>query len=251
MAAPSLTAQDLITGAMRSLLALQPGEVPEGTETQEYFNVLNVLMDDFAAQRLTVFTTPRIVKNLAALQQTYTIGAGAEIDVVRPEWVAYAGCLLNVNTTPPTEIPLNVFTIQQYASIRIKNLQSALPQIVYYDHSFDASGLGRITLYPVPNVGYLGLVLYLPQQLATFADLATPYIFPPAYARMLRYNLAVELAPMAGVDVPPIVFQRAVDSLGDIKRANANQTESLLVVDRGLLGWNRRRSWNWRTGDTV
>ena len=43
---------------------------------------------------------------------------------------------------------------------------------------------------------------------------------PPAYYRMLYYNLALELAPAFQRPLDPAIVKFAGDSLGDVKRVN-------------------------------
>lgn len=78
------------------------------------------------------------------------------------------------------------------------------------------------------------IVLYTPTALTQFADFATQYTFPPGYAKAIRYNLALELAPELGIAVPPEVMRNAALSLGDLKRANHQPLEARF--DRGLVG---------------
>ena len=56
----------------------------------------------------------------------------------------------------------------------------------------------------------------------------TPVSLAAGYARALRTNLAVELAPEFGRQVDVLIVQQARESLADVKRAN------VAIVEIGL-----------------
>jgi hypothetical protein len=64
--------------------------------------------------------------------------------------------------------------------------------------------------------------------------LVTPVDLLPGYARALRTNLALELAPEWGRVVDPTVERQARESLADVKRANLPYTE--IGIDAALTG---------------
>jgi hypothetical protein len=60
----------------------------------------------------------------------------------------------------------------------------------------------KLHLNPVPSAADT-LVLYTWQQLSRFAATSDTFDLPPGYARAIRYNLALELAPEYGFRFQP------------------------------------------------
>ena len=114
-----------------------------------------------------------------------------------------------------------------------KLLTGSPPQRVNYtrQHAF-----GELWVWPVPTLAQ-DLVIYWRQPLAQFPDLVTAVDLAPGYARALRYNLAVELAPEFGRRPDPIIDRAAHESLADVKRQNFPLVE--IGIDPALTGGGR------------
>lgn len=227
------TGEDLIVAALRTIGALGAGETPDGDQTADALDRLNDLIDAWGTQRLTIYALTRTTKTLTASTATYTIGTGGAINIVRPVWIQNAGLILDTTATVPVEVPIDLFTDDEWAALPAKTLTSPLVSGIYYDHGW-ASGLATISVYPIPTVGTTQLVLYCPTALTSMA-LATGYAFPPGYARLLRYGLAFELAEewglTANVDRVEAKYREA---MADVKRANTRISE--LSTDPALWG---------------
>ena len=85
----------------------------------------------------------------------------------------------------------------------------------------------------MPTVAH-SLVLYYDEPFAQFPDLTTPVSLAPGYAKALRCNLAIELAPEFGRVVDPTVERLARESLADVKRQNFALVE--VGIDPALTG---------------
>jgi hypothetical protein len=242
-----MTPGTLIARALKLIGALGAGETADADDALDALATANDLVDSWKLDPLWIFTLARVTKDLVSGTATYTIGSGGSINTERPVWIADARLVLNTGVTPPTEVPLEVFTDQRWQGISEKTL-SGQPTGIFYDRAWSA-GLGTVNVHPVTNVGTQRLVLYLPSNpVSSFADLTTDYTFPPGYGRALRFNLAVELAPEYGKAVPPEVAMIAVDSLAKIKSANLRPVE--LVCDPGLVAaTGRGGAFNWMTGE--
>lgn len=212
-----MTALDLITSALRLIGALAASESPTAEESADALTALNELLDNWAAERLTIHTVDEVTVPLAVGQATYTIGPGGQIDrPVRPVFLSAASVL--TAQTPPVELPLEgPLTLQQWRQVTLKALPGALPHAVYLDGGIPTRTLA---LWPVPSQPGLTLKLYLPAPLTQVPTLQTTLVLPTGYARALRFNLALELAPEFGVVAPPGVERLAREALGAIKRAN-------------------------------
>jgi len=240
----AVTALDIISSALKLIGVTAAGETPSSEDANDALVVLNDYVDELRTQRLSIYITTRNVYPLTAATASYTIGTGGDLNQQRPLWIPYAGLIIDNSASPQTEIGIDVLSVQQYADIYQKSLGSQLAQALYYDHGW-SSGLGIIYLYPVPSVGTTSLVLYTPIAINEFDNLTTEYTFPPGYRKMLRYNLAVQLAAEYGRQVDPSVADIARTATASVKSANATQP-GLMRIDAAMVG--RARSWNWRTG---
>lgn len=229
----ALTALSLISGAMRLIGTLASGETPGSAESADALQRLNELLDGWATERLLVPSTTRTLYALTANKGTYTIGPGGDFNQAWPEVIARAGISYTVGTLT-LEYPIRVLTVGEYAAIGIKALTSGFPGALYYDHAY-SNGLGNISLWLVPDGTFaLNLVLYTPATLSQFASLKTAYAFPPGYAKALRYNLAVDLAPEYGKPADSQLLMAAAESKANIKRANTPLVD--LPCDPLILG---------------
>jgi hypothetical protein len=240
----AITALDLISSSLRLIGVLASGETADGDQAQDGLSTLNDFIDEIRTQRLSIFTTKRSVYPLTSGTESYFIGGGGAFDQQRPLWIPYAGLIIDTSADVLTEIPIDVYSIQQYADVQQKALQSSFVQCIYYDHNWN-EGLGKIFPYPIPNVDNTSLVLYTPQAVNEFTSLTQQVTFPPGYRKMIRYNLALQLAPEYGRPIDPAVLAIAKESMASVKSANSTQP-GLMRVDPGLMG--SPRTWNWLTG---
>ncbi len=243
MASPLLTGRTLVTDSMLLIGAIASGETPSGAELTDGLRRLNELIDNWSLQALTALVNERHVLTLTASTGTYTLGptstSGASWIVgARPDVLTNAGLLLNSSNPLPIEIARSILTDDEYANITIKDLSTTLFTSVYYNPT---SPDGTVVLWPIPSVNTNDLVLYYDSILAQFADLTTQYRLPAGYAKALRYNLAVELAPEFGRQVDPVVLMTASASLRQVKAANLKMAE--LSLDPALSG-NRQGAYN-------
>ena len=230
------SANDFITRSLQSIGVADTVDSISAADADLGLKVLNEWMDQLGVQRNSIYTVTRNTHTLAASTQSYTIGTGGNINIVRPGWIQNVGLILDTGASTPVEVERTLFTDDEWASVTQKTLASELMQGIWYDHSWSA-GLGRIYPWPVPNVGTTDLVLYVPTALTEFADLSTNYTFPPGYARAVRSNLALELAPFFGVPVTPALQSQAASSLIRIKRANVRMRQ--IPVDPSLTRRSR------------
>lgn len=229
------SALDFITSALKASGVIAEGETPTSEAAADGLVRLNDMIDGWGTQRLTVYAILRTVKALTSGTASYTLGTGGDINIARPTWIDHAGAIADSAAAVPFEEPLQLFTDQAWAQIPDKTL-AGQPAGIYYDHTFTA-GLGRVSLYPVPNTSTSQLVLYTPQAITEFADLSTAYTFPPGYKKAIRRNLTIELSEEFGREITPAQRDAAMQSLADVKRGNLRLED--LRLDSALSG--RRR----------
>jgi len=228
-----MKASDLITRAMRRIGVLAAGAVPTADEMTDGFSILNEMIDSWTLERLMLYAEVRALFPLTNAVNTYTIGVGGVFNAARPLAISKAGL---VRASPPAvEVPLHIFTDTQYERIPVRSITGE-PQGVYLIRTWP---LATVFLLPIPDSTGLQLALSGPTAIAQFADISsTDYTFAPGYARAIRYNLAVELAPEYGVTADPVVMAIAAESKGKIKAANIQLDD--LGFDPALLGVGAR-----------
>jgi len=244
-AAAGLTARDIITATLKSIRVLGVGDTLLSEDANDALDRLNDWLDALALERLTIYYLTRTLVPLQAGKDTYTIGVGGEITIVRPVEIEGAGLIQDTAAVPPYEQPLAIWTDQRWQGCRQKQLSSPYPQAIYYDHNWQA-GLARLHLWPVPTISTTALVLYTPLALSEFATLDTRYTFPPGYRRFIRTNFAAEIASEYGKQLTADQVAAARQSKAMVKRGNVRPAE--LRVDAALIRGND--IFDWRTGET-
>ena len=227
----STTALAIITRAFEILEVFQPGESIDPAQSESARGFLNLLIDSWTQQSLTIPAIAREIFHVVAGQggpsNPYTIGVGGSFNTPRPpmpENLTGAGLLLN-SSVPALEIPRSVVTDDGYRSLRAKELQNSLWTAVYYSPTF-AGDLGTINLWPVPNTALNDLVLYLKRPLTAFADLTTTtYQLPDGAEDALVYNLARRLAKPWGATLDEETKQLASNALRIFKRSHLHLSD--------------------------
>jgi hypothetical protein len=229
--------------------SLASGEQPSGAESSDALVILNQMLDAFQAERTMIFSVQRFTQDvsanpffLTAGQQRYTLGTGGNFNIPRPARISRYAILSLLNPAQPLELPLEELTPEGWAGkIPVKNIQSSLPQYVFDDQGFPSRNLDY---WCVPNI-QVQAVFYVWVALTTFPDLSTDITFPPGYLEMLRYNLAIRLAPeWTGGPANPAVMMIAKESKARVESLNIPLIEShceLAIV--GTAG--KRRVYNW------
>jgi hypothetical protein len=210
---------DIVSAALRSIGAIPPGEQPTAAEAQDCLFTANQMLDSWQIQRRLVYAIQRYVYQPLTLKQTYTVGPGGDVNIAYPSRISSVSVINQPTSTLPIELPLEMLNDQQWRDIPVKSTQGALPIQCWDDGQFP---LRNLNMWPIPTTSVY-FALYLWQVLSQIADLSiTLYTFPPAYARAIRYNLAIELAAEFPGDpaLMPQVMELASNSLALIKAFN-------------------------------
>lgn len=242
------TARTIITGALGLCGVLNGSEAASGDMAQDGLRRLNLMMNSLTVQPLSIPVISREVFDMTSGKGSptnpYTIGSGGNLNTTRPPKIVGVGLLQNPGAASEVEIPRSIFTNDMYEAIQVKTLTNALFTGLWYKPT---NPLGRIYLWPVPDVATNDLVLYLPQQLSEFTDLTTSYDLPPGTAEALEYNLAERLWAIYWREkpVPSPIAKMARSSLGVMKRSNVIMTD--LQQDPALTH-TARGGYNIETG---
>lgn len=230
----AVPASRLIDGALRLIGVLRGGETADPDDANDALVRLNELVDSWLTQGLTATGLTRTTQTLTTAA-SYTIGPGGTFNQAWPEAIPHAGLVYTTGGVS-YEWPLAPLTPADYARVPIKAQTSPYPMSFYYTHAY-SSGLGTVTLWPVPDgTTTLAMALYTPTVISQFASLATTYALPPAYAKALRYNLACDLWPEYPENpIPGFVVQTARETKADLKRANMRPSDAVLGIG-GLFG---------------
>ena len=70
---------DIISRALKDIGALEAGETPAPADSQDAFDMLNDMCDQWSNEQMMVFYKTEIIFTLTSGQTQYTIGAGGQI----------------------------------------------------------------------------------------------------------------------------------------------------------------------------
>lgn len=230
------TASDIIRRALKLLGVLAAGESLSADDAADGLVELNAMLGTWANQRLLVHGARRSALTLTPSLSPHTIGAGGTFDTSRPLRIDRAGVIA---AGTETETPLRVLTDAEWQSIGQKDLTDAVPQRLWVEWTAPTANLW---LWPVPTSAAT-LVLYAWSRISAFAA-SDPVSLPDGYENALAHALAIQVAPMYGVEPSGTLQQNAADALAAIKRTNAPVLVSEL--DPALAGGG---GFNILTGD--
>ncbi len=240
-----MTSRTLIKASLRKLGVLAVGEQPSADEAMDALHALNLLLEAWNTDGLSVYATSRAVVTLTADDGEYSIGSGGDIDVVQPIRIHRAAVIAAGSTR---EAPVEILTQDEWAQRQDKTT-TGLPYQLHLQRGI-AAGLGALFLYPIPADAHT-LVLYLGSQLAAIpendAGLSTDYELPPGYGLALEAALAVVLAPEFGVSVSPELATIATGAYAQLKRSNLEP--ATMRIDEALSGCGGR--WDINTGGFI
>jgi hypothetical protein len=204
------TARDLIKSALRKCGALTKYDVATADEMSDALQSLNDLLGSMANHALLAYY--RTVEDFPIVsgQTDYTIGDGGDFDTVRP--INIASAYIRQSTIDHDVYPVSDSI---YASISSKNT-GGIPRYLNYTN---ATPLSTIKLYPAPATGYT-LFLVSEKQVSTLT-LNTTLNFPAGWNRYLVNQLAIELAPEYGAQIPQETYLAATQALDSITTAAA------------------------------
>ncbi len=242
----SVLVQDLINSALRLIHVLGSEEVPSASEAQDSLFVFQCMVDSWQAERLMVFSIPRLTFPLQAGQQTYLYGTNPpnawDFNSPRPAKIDRMGIIWLANPAQPLELPLEYLTLAQWAAVPVKNIQSSLPQWVWDDANFPFRGLN---FWPIPNAN-VEVAIYPWQAIDAPATLTTSLAMPPGYQQALRYNLAMMLAaefPPVPQQVLQLVAGIAMQSKAVVKSMNIDPIDLRCDPALTAIGWNGYYDW--------
>lgn len=269
----STTLRKLAYQACRDLGCLRPGQTITGADVEtDILEAANQMVDALTIDGLMAYSYPAAIFNLTANLEQYRIGStqtSPNFAAARPTDITEANCIIN-SVNPVLRTPMRIIGKEEWARITIRAEDpgdtapiSAIPLVLYFDNGFDpTTGYATINVWPAPIESYeLEIFTSLTMPFASFATVTTAVSFPPAYERMIRKCLAVEIAPMMQMNnklarIPgmlPVsmamlakVEQQALEAKSAVQSANA--PDALKSCDRMFLDNGRRSNWVYAYG---
>lgn len=227
------TARSIIKSAMRKAGILTKTEEPSADEAADGLEMLNDLMDSWSNDSMVIYSRSLEPFTLVANQREYTIGPGADFNTPRP--VRIIAAYVRVGGL---DYSLQIIEDETYAGITFKNTGS-IPEFLNFTNAFPVA---TIKLWPFPPAGY-ELFLLTEKQLETFT-LDEVISLPPGWKRALIHNLAVELSPEYGQELPASVIEIAKDSKAQIRSSIMTARSMDYLPGPGSMG-NIYNGWYW------
>lgn len=221
------TAADLIRRSLKLLGVLAAGESLPAADLSDGLVELNLLLQTWANDRLLVPGARRSTYTLTPSLSPHTIGTGGTFPTARPLRIDGAGFIA---VGQIQETPLTLLTDTEYQAIGNKAQVGELPSELWVEWT---NPTARLWLWPVPLTAAT-LVLYTwAGTIAQYAAADTVAV-PDGYENALAHALALQWAPMYGVEPGALLVQNATDALAAIKRTNIQTL--LLRADPAILG---------------
>jgi hypothetical protein len=248
---PATTGTEICQDAFALLNVFLPGEAMAPQDGSYALRQLNNLLS-LSAQRARMI--PIVSRNEFAMVSgqggpsfPYTIGVGGNFNVPKPanqNSIVSANLVLTVSV-PAVRVPLGIYTDDAYNANAIPDLANSQPTGLYYNPTYQGD-LGSIFLWPVPNVSFNILEIFIQQAVAQFVDLSTTYYVPDGWKEMLEYNLADRLQTAYGKQLSQAAQRLAVSSMGVVTRVNTKLSD--LMNDASWTA-NRQTYFNILTGN--
>ncbi|MFU2050964.1 hypothetical protein [Bordetella hinzii] len=209
------TPGDIIQLALKTANVLGVGQTASAEDTNDAFNMLNMMMAQWQRRRYMVYQLVTASKQ-ATGQQVYTVGPGGDFDIPRPSKLESAFFRQLSGGPLPVDYPFTILRAREdYNRISIKTL-NAFPQYLFYDGGFP---IGNLCPWPIPNDQY-EIFITVMQQIQQFETIYDEIMLPPEYKAALMWNLTLELYPLYGLPVNDIVARKAEASMRIIEEAN-------------------------------
>lgn len=221
----SILASDLCANAMKLIGAMQPGDPIPPQDAADVLTRLNSLLSSWNTERLACFVDVTLNKTYVAGQDTYTVGAGGDLNGQRPDTIEWAW-VRQLTSSPPQDVPQAVLSEYEFDRIAQKLVTGTYPSCVWYEPAFP---LGKLHVWPVAtNTNYQQFIRFK-QFLSAGLTLVSSVDLPNGYQEAIEQNLALRIAPLFGktaVDVaqrnsdPTTGESFAKIALSNVKRVN-------------------------------
>ena len=152
------TALNLITDVLLDMGVIADQETPTSSQSVGALVKLNDLIESWNLDPQRVFGPVERILPLVANQSTYTIGAGGDLNITRPNIVNQA-FIRNTSYSIPNQqdMPMAVLTDDGWQNIPNKGVTGTFPYAVWFDNSYP---LVTAHVTPVPTVNTYSLIFW-------------------------------------------------------------------------------------------
>lgn len=206
-----IVALDLIKSAMRLFGGNGEGITPSSEEANDALLVLNDVVEALSVDGLMCYGIVNTVLATVAGQGQYTMGLTGQFNVERPDEILNAYC-----TFGGVDFPIDIIGQEDYNLIGLKTQQQPIIERLCYINSYP---LGTVLLWPVPQV-VVPLVVQVNRNLSAVSTVNTILNLAPAYQKVYRYALGIELAAEYGAQVSDDVRTIYTKTRADVMRLN-------------------------------
>jgi hypothetical protein len=227
------TALDIINGALRILQTSSPDATLPADEANDALEALNGMIEAWSNDSLMLHHVKPVSDTLTAGVQSYFIGKGALATkfITTNPIISVEDATAQINGA---DFKVAQVAYDDWASIRLKTLSTSVIDFFWIDKQ--SGTLTQLNVYPVPNVN-IPMTLYVREALTSFASLTSTFNLPPGYARAMKLQLAMELAPEYQTEVGADVVSMAMAAKAALKRTNKRSITS--QIDVALTGQGR------------
>lgn len=223
------TALDIVNAALKKAGIVGVGQTAAAEDANDAFSDMNDMLAQWQRKRWLVWHLVD-VPLVSTGAQSYTVGAGGDFNIARPDRLE-AAFFRQITQSQPNQIdyPLAILQSREdYNRIAIKELGS-FSRYIFYDSAYP---LGSVYPWPVPAANLYEIHLTLKEQLSQFANLNSAVNMPPEYVAALKWNLAIRVhAGYPGLPPIPETVALALDSLNLIRGANAQVPRLVMPVN--------------------
>jgi hypothetical protein len=168
---------------------------------------------------------------------TYTIPGN--FPIARPLRITNAFTRITASGSTGLDYAIRIIPRDKYTAIGLKSVNGPWPTALYYDPTFP---LGNLYFYPNPSQAGV-LHLWTDTILSDFNSITQAINLPQGYARAIKKNLALELAPEYGKSAGPLLVKQAAESKQMIKQLNAEPTVEAFFDQHILRSRRNDASW--------
>ncbi len=206
------TAYDEIVAALKIIGVLAETETPSAAMLADSLDALNVMLDSWSTEQLSIFSTQDQLITWPANQATITLGPSGSIVGTRPIKLDDATYFLFNGIS----YPIQIINKEQYTSIPNKSITTQIPIVLYPNMAMPNC---ELTFYPIPSQNLQVHIVSI-KALSNIPDASASLVFPPGYLRAFRFNLACEIANQFGIEPSQQTQRIAMKSKSNIKRIN-------------------------------
>jgi hypothetical protein len=203
---------DLIKLSAKQIGILGVGQALSGEDMQDCFNLLNMMLGEWSAQRLSVYHLMDL-SFTADGSQSYNIGPAGKVNAATAPLRIEKAYFRLGNVDYPL---MTIHAREDYDRLVLKSMQS-FPEYVFLDTGYP---LATLYVWPLPTSAY-EVFLTVMAPLTQFTTVGDTINLQPHYLNALMGELSCRMAPIFGVPISADVAGLARGSKNTIKKLNA------------------------------